>query len=175
MDPSQTAHERRAQIAWLLSSLERQPHDGSGLWSRHVARKKGCSLKGKGKGTGKTPQPMFFVPRSALGPRLSFTPWCHRQACCFAWQRTQEFLRFFFDRHIWKETRVTTLEPRCAGKEICVDASLNLTHPVKPLRFSFANGEEDVSTSVPLVSYLPWRVISLSSCTQRARTCVVGS
>ena len=81
----------------------------------------------------------------------------------------------FFDRHIWKETRVTTLEPRCAGKEICVDASLNLTHPVKPLRFSFANGEEDVSTSVPPVSYLPWRVISFCSCTQRARTCVVGS
>ena len=31
-------------------------------------------------------------------------------------------------------------------------------HPVKLLRFSFASGEEDVSSSAMLVPYLPWRV-----------------
>ena len=30
LDTSQTAHERRAQVAWLLSSLERPANDGSG-------------------------------------------------------------------------------------------------------------------------------------------------
>ena len=33
------------------------------------------------------------------------------------------------------------------------------SHPVSPLRFSFANGQEDVSTSVLPVPYLPWKVI----------------
>ena len=45
-------------------------------------------------------------------------------------------------------------------QEIYADAVLQLTsHPVPPLRFSFANGQEDVSTSVLLVHYLPWKVI----------------
>ena len=36
-------------------------------------------------------------------------------------------------------------------QEICADAGLQLTsHPVPPLRFSFANGQEYVSTSVLL-------------------------
>ena len=45
-------------------------------------------------------------------------------------------------------------------QEIYADAGLQLTsHPVPPLLFSFANGQEDVSTSVLLVPYLPWKVI----------------
>ena len=45
-------------------------------------------------------------------------------------------------------------------QEIYADAGLQLTsHPVPPLRFSFANGQEDVSTSVLPVPYLPWKVI----------------
>ena len=37
-----------------------------------------------------------------------------------------------------------------------------MSYLVKPLRFSFANGEEDVSTSVLPVPYLPWRLIFYS-------------
>ena len=45
-------------------------------------------------------------------------------------------------------------------QEIYADAGLQLTsHPVLPLHFSFANGQEDVSTSVLPVPYLPWKVI----------------
>ena len=40
------------------------------------------------------------------------------------------------------------------------DPGLNLTsHPVKPLRFSIANGDEEVSTSVLPDLWLLWRVI----------------
>ena len=45
-------------------------------------------------------------------------------------------------------------------QEIYADAGLHLTsRPVSPLRFSFANGQEDVSTSVLPVPCLPWKVI----------------
>ena len=45
-------------------------------------------------------------------------------------------------------------------REIYADAGLQLTsRPVSPLRFSFANGQEDVSTSVLPVPCLPWKVI----------------
>ena len=45
-------------------------------------------------------------------------------------------------------------------QEIYADAGLQLTsHHVPPLRFSFANGQEDVSTSVLPVPCLPWKVI----------------
>ena len=45
-------------------------------------------------------------------------------------------------------------------QEMYAQAGLRLTsHPVSPLRFSFANGQEDVSTSVLPVTYLPWKVI----------------
>ena len=45
-------------------------------------------------------------------------------------------------------------------QEIYADAGLQLTsHPVPPLHLSFANGQEDVSTSVLTVPYLPWKVI----------------
>ena len=45
-------------------------------------------------------------------------------------------------------------------QEMNAQAGLRLTsHPVSPLRFSFANGQEDVSTSVLTVPYLPWKVI----------------
>ena len=45
-------------------------------------------------------------------------------------------------------------------QEIYADAGHQLTsYPVPPLRFSFANGQEDVSTSVLPVPYLPWKVI----------------
>ena len=45
-------------------------------------------------------------------------------------------------------------------QEMYAQGGLRLTsHPVSPLRFSFANGQEDVSTSVLLVPYLPWKVI----------------
>ena len=55
-------------------------------------------------------------------------------------------------------------------EEIYADAGLQLTsHPVPPLRFSFANGQEDVSTSVLPVPYLPWKVIFYSSA-ERARS-----
>ena len=44
-------------------------------------------------------------------------------------------------------------------QEIYADAGLQLTlHPVPPLRFSFANGQEEVSTSVLPVPHLPWTV-----------------
>ena len=45
-------------------------------------------------------------------------------------------------------------------QEMYAHAGLRLSsHPVSPLRFSFANGQEDVSTSVLPVPYLPWKVI----------------
>ena len=45
-------------------------------------------------------------------------------------------------------------------QEMYAQVGLRLTsHPVSPLRFSFANGQEDVSTSVLPVPYLPWKVI----------------
>ena len=45
-------------------------------------------------------------------------------------------------------------------QEMYAQAGLRLTsHPVSPLRLSFANGQEDVSTSVLPVPCLPWRVI----------------
>ena len=45
-------------------------------------------------------------------------------------------------------------------QETYAQDGLRLTsHPVSPLRFSFANGQEDVSTSVMSVPYLPWKVI----------------
>ena len=45
-------------------------------------------------------------------------------------------------------------------QEMYAQAGLRLTsYPVSPLRFSFANGQEDVSTSVLPVPYLPWKVI----------------
>ena len=45
-------------------------------------------------------------------------------------------------------------------QEMYAQAGLRLaSHPVSPLRFSFANGQEDVSTSVLLVPYLSWKVI----------------
>ena len=45
-------------------------------------------------------------------------------------------------------------------QEMYAQPGLRLTsRPVSPLRFSFANGEEDVSTSVLPVPYLPWKVI----------------
>ena len=54
---------------------------------------------------------------------------------------------------------------------IYADAGLQLTsHPVPPLRFSFANGQEDVSTSVLPVPYLPWKVFFFFSRAERART-----
>ena len=44
-------------------------------------------------------------------------------------------------------------------QEMHAQAGLPLTsHPVSPLRFSFANGQEDVSTSVLPAPYLPWKV-----------------
>ena len=44
--------------------------------------------------------------------------------------------------------------------EMYAQARLRLSsHPVSPLRFSFANGQGDVSTSVLTVPYLPWKVI----------------
>ena len=55
------------------------------------------------------------------------------------------------------ESSFSILEPHCPWEElICLreflemyaQASLRLTsHPVSPLRFSFANGQEDVSTN----------------------------
>ena len=85
----------------------------------------------------------------------------------------------------FKGSSLSILEPRCPwevlifrkkNQEIYADAELQLTsHPVPPLRFSFANGQEDVSTSVLLVPYLPWKVIFLYSSAERARTSVVGS
>ena len=45
-------------------------------------------------------------------------------------------------------------------QEMYAQAGLRLTsHPVSPLRFSFTNGQEDVSTSVLNVPYLSWKVI----------------
>ena len=45
-------------------------------------------------------------------------------------------------------------------QEMYAQAGLRLTsHPVSPLRFAFADGQEDVSTSVLPVPYLPWKVI----------------
>ena len=45
-------------------------------------------------------------------------------------------------------------------QEMYAHAGLRLTsHLVSSPRFSFANGQEDVSTSVLLVPYLPWKVI----------------
>ena len=50
-------------------------------------------------------------------------------------------------------------------QEIHADAGLQLTsHPVPPLHFSFANGQEDVSTSVLPVPNLPWKVIFIFEC-----------
>ena len=61
-------------------------------------------------------------------------------------------------------------------QEMYAQAGLQLTsHPVSPLRFSFANGREDVSTSVLLVPYLPWKSHILHSCAERARTSAVGN
>ena len=70
---------------------------------------------------------------------------------------------------IFKESSISILEPPCPWEvlifckkfqEIYADAGLQLTsHPVPPLRFSFANGQEDVSTSLLPVPYLPWKVI----------------
>ena len=68
---------------------------------------------------------------------------------------------------IFKESSFSILEPRCPWEvsifckkiqEMYADAGLQLTSPVPPLRFSFANGQEDVSTSVLPVPYLPWKV-----------------
>ena len=48
-------------------------------------------------------------------------------------------------------------------QEMYARDGLRLTaHPVSPLRFSFANGEEDVSTSVLPVPHLHWKVIFYS-------------
>ena len=45
-------------------------------------------------------------------------------------------------------------------QEMYAHAGLRLTsYPVSPLRFSFANGQQDVPTSVLPVPYLPWKVI----------------
>ena len=45
-------------------------------------------------------------------------------------------------------------------QEMYAQAGHRLTsHPVSQLRFSFANGQEDVSTSVSIVPYLHWKVI----------------
>ena len=45
-------------------------------------------------------------------------------------------------------------------QEMYAQAGLRLTsHPVSPLRFSITIRQEDVSTSVLLVPYLPWKVI----------------
>ena len=50
-------------------------------------------------------------------------------------------------------------------QEMYAQAGLRLTsYPVSPLRFSFANGQEDVSTSVLPVPYLPWKVIFTFVC-----------
>ena len=50
-------------------------------------------------------------------------------------------------------------------QEIYADAGLQLTsHPVPPLRVSFVNGQEDVSTRVLPVPYLPWKVIFKYEC-----------
>ena len=60
-------------------------------------------------------------------------------------------------------------------QEIYEDASLQLTsHPVSPLRFSFANAQEDVSTNVLFVPYLPWRVIYYIRVLNAPGTIVVG-
>ena len=60
-------------------------------------------------------------------------------------------------------------------QEIYADAGLNLTsHPLKPLRFSFANGE-DVSTSVLPVPYLPWRVIFYIRVLNAPRAVLLGA
>ena len=48
-------------------------------------------------------------------------------------------------------------------QEMSAQGGLRLTsHPVSPLRFSFANGQEDVSTSGLLVPYLHWKVVFYS-------------
>ena len=62
-------------------------------------------------------------------------------------------------------------------QEMYAQAGLRLTsHPVSPLRFSFANGQEDVSTSVLLVPYFfALESHILHSCAERARTSAVGS
>ena len=50
-------------------------------------------------------------------------------------------------------------------QEIYAQAGLRLTsHPVSPLLFSFADGQEDVSTSVLPVPYLPWKVMFTFGC-----------
>ena len=61
-------------------------------------------------------------------------------------------------------------------QEMYAQARLRLSsHPVSPLRFSFANGQEDVSTSVLPVPYVLWKVFFLHSSVERARTSAVGS
>ena len=61
-------------------------------------------------------------------------------------------------------------------QEIYADAGLQLTsHPVPPLRVSFANGQEDVSTSVFARSLFALESDLLHSSVERARTSVVGS
>ena len=61
-------------------------------------------------------------------------------------------------------------------QEFFAQASLRLTsHPVSPLRFSFANGQEDVSANVLPVLYLLWKVIFYIRSVQRTRTSAVGS
>ena len=51
------------------------------------------------------------------------------------------------------------------NQEIYAGAGLQLiSHPVPPLRFSFRNGQKDVSTSVLPVPYLPWKVIFTLDC-----------
>ena len=56
LDSSQTAHERCAPIAWLLSSLQRK-HDGSRSRKRHRSSKGKGKRQGKSKGKGKGRRP----------------------------------------------------------------------------------------------------------------------
>ena len=68
-----------------------------------------------------------------------------------------------FDRLTWKATSMIGLQVQVLLQEMSAQGGLRLTsHPVSPLRFSFANGQEDVSTSGLLVPYLHWKVVFYS-------------
>ena len=143
--------------------------------------KKGRSSKGKGKrqnmskgkGNGRRPGPCLLcqVPHWARdrpshhggkGEGVNSCGKGHKNSSPFR----QAYLKG--DKHDWITGAGVFLEPQCPwDASICCREFKKCTHrPVfnslhirVTLRFSFANGQENVSTSVLPVPYLPWKVI----------------
>ena len=142
LDPSQTAHERRAQIAWLLFKSRkatkmmevdhgRGKSRSEGRMFVQGQRKAQRKKEGQGQGQRETPRPMSSVSRSPLGPRLSFTSWWQRQACCFVLARDPRVLSLFRQAYLG-------MRPGMTGSQVHGAFTVSV-----PLMLSFASFDFD--------------------------------